>query len=248
MSPCMSVESPKPKRPPCDLQRLHQGALPSLGRLHAGFALDAWSRPVGRIGGDVIAAWPVDDRRVVAFLGDVMGHGTPAAVVASGVRSSLHHLRAAGLFRPTELLARINRTVLDLYPEYFLTACCCLFDTAGPLTCAVAGHPSPLVRSPDGGVDSVLCRSHPLGIVARPDISEYTLEFDTGSSVVVYSDGVSDALADSPSRGADALVGVLNGVASGKPDAIARGIRRAIRRADRLREDDCSVLVVQRAG
>ena len=248
MSPCMSVESPKPKRPPCDLQRLHQGAMPSLRRLHPAFALDAWSRPVGRIGGDVIAAWPVDDRRVVAFLGDVMGHGTPAAVVASGVRSTLHHLRAAGLFRPTELLTRINGMVLDLYPEYFLTACCCLFDTAGSLTCAVAGHPSPLVRSPDGGVEEVVSRSLPLGVAVRPDISEYALAFDEGSSVVVYSDGVSDTLADGPSRGGDAIAEVLRGVRSGVPEAIARGIRQAIRRADRPREDDCSVLVVQRAG
>ena len=161
-------------------------------------------------------------------------------------RTARGHLRSAGLFRPTELLARINRTVLDLFPEYFLTACCCLFDTAGSLTCAVAGHPSPLVRSPDGAVDSVLCRSHPLGVVVRPDISEYALAFDAGSSVVVYSDGVSDALADGPSRGADAIAGVLRDVRSGVPEAIVRGIRRAIRRADRLREDDCSVLVVQR--
>jgi sigma-B regulation protein RsbU (phosphoserine phosphatase) len=247
MPPCLPVESRKPKRPRCDLQRLHQGALPSVQRLHPGFAVDAWSRPVGRIGGDVIAAWQVDDRRLVAFLGDVMGHGTPAAVVASGVRSTLHHLRAAGLFRPTELLARINRTVLDLFPEYFLTACCCLFDTAGTLTCAVAGHPSPLVRSPDGGVDSVVSRSLPLGVTARPEIGEFALAFDAGSSVVVYSDGVSDTLADGPRLGGDAIAGVLRGVRSGAPEAITRGIRRAVRRVDRPREDDCSVLVVQRA-
>ena len=89
------MKSAKPNRPLCDLQRLHLGGLPSVGRLHPGFAIDAWSRPMSRIGGDVIALWQVDDRRLVAFLGDVMGHGTPAAVVASAVRSSLHHLTPA---------------------------------------------------------------------------------------------------------------------------------------------------------
>ena len=105
----------KPKRTLCDLQRLHQGGLPSLQRLHPRFAIDAWSRPMSRIGGDVIAVWPVDDRRLVAFLGDVMGHGTPAAVVASAVRSTLHHLRTAGTFRPVELLSRItDKNIHDL--------------------------------------------------------------------------------------------------------------------------------------
>jgi serine phosphatase RsbU (regulator of sigma subunit) len=248
MSRCLPAESEKPKRPSCDLQRLHRGALPSVRRIHPGFALDAWSRPVRRIGGDVIAAWAVDDRRLVAFLGDVMGHGTPAAVVASGVRSTLHHLRAAGLFRPTELLARINRTVLDLFPEYFLTACCCLIDTAGTLTCAVAGHPPLLVRSPEGGVDAILSHSLPLGVAARPEVSEHALAFGVGSSVVVYSDGVSDTLADGPRLGSDAVAAIVRGVPSGAPRTIARDIRRAIRRVDRPREDDCSVLVVQRAG
>ena len=117
MSRCPPMKTVKPKRPLCDLQRLHRGGLPNLRGLHPGFEIDAWSRPVSRIGGDVIAVWPVDDRRLVAFLGDVMGHGTPAAVVASAVRSTLHHLRSAGTFRPVDLLARINRTVIDLFPE-----------------------------------------------------------------------------------------------------------------------------------
>ena len=118
---------------------------------------------------------------------------------------------------PTELLARINRTVLDLFPEYFLTACCCLIDTAGTLTCAVAGHPPLLVRSPEGEVDAILSHSLPLGVAARPEVSEHALAFGVGSSVVVYSDGVSDTLADGPRLGGDAVAEVLRGVPSGAP-------------------------------
>ena len=152
------------------------------------------------------------------------------------------------MFRPSDLLARLNRAVLDLFPEYFLTACCCLFDTAGPLSCAVAGHPPILLRSPDREVEGVFSRSLPLGVEARPEIGEFALVFDAGASVVIYSDGVSDALADGPSQGSDAITGVLRGVRSDCPEAITRGIRRAIRYADRPGEDDQSVLVVRHEG
>ena len=54
--------------------------------------------------------------------------------------------------------------------------------------------------------------------------------------------------ADEPTLGCDTLAGTLRGVRSGVPAAIARGIRQAIRRVDRPRENDCSVLAVQRAG
>lgn len=248
MSRCMRLESGTPKRSLGELERLHLGGLPSVQRLHPGFLIDAWSRPVSRIGGDVIVLWPVDDRRLVAFLGDVMGHGTPAAVVASAVRSTLHHLRTAGVFRPSELLSRLNRTMIDLFPEYFVTACCCLVDTAGALTCAVAGHPPLLVRSAEGEVGSLVSRSLPLGVATRPDLCEHNLPFATGTSLVMYSDGVSDTLADGPRLGSDSLARVLRDARSTAPEAITRGIRRAIRRVDRPREDDCSVLVVQRAG
>ena len=248
MSRCQPLQPEKPKRPLCDLQRLHLGGLPRVQRLHPGFVIDAWSRPVSRIGGDVIALWQVDDRRLVAFLGDVMGHGTPAAVVASGVRSALHHLRTAGVFRPAELLSRINRTVIDLYPEYFVTACCCLADTVGTLSCAVAGHPPLFVRSAEGEVASIVSRSLPLGVSARPDLSEHTFAFAAGASVVLYSDGVSDTLADGSILGGDSLARLLRGMRRAAPRAITRTIRRAIRQVDRPREDDCSVLVVQRAG
>src|SRR4051794_19522692 len=49
-----------PKKSLCDLQRLHSAALPSLHRLYPGYDVDAWSRPMGRIGGDVLAVWPVE--------------------------------------------------------------------------------------------------------------------------------------------------------------------------------------------
>src|SRR5262245_373094 len=76
-----------------ELARLHEVSLPAAQCYPGAYAVEAWSRPARHIGGDLLAVRPLAGGRLAVFQGDVMGHGTPAAVVASGLRAALHLLR-----------------------------------------------------------------------------------------------------------------------------------------------------------
>ena len=91
-----------------ELARLHDAALPSPATAPAEFDLAVWSRPLGVIGGDALAAWVVGPDRLLVFLADVMGHDLPAALVASALHLDLYRLRQAVVTSPADVLQRLD--------------------------------------------------------------------------------------------------------------------------------------------
>jgi sigma-B regulation protein RsbU (phosphoserine phosphatase) len=229
-----------------ELARLHDFSLPCPERFHNACEIDAWSRPARQIGGDLLAAYPVEGAGLVLFLGDVMGHGTPAAVVASALRAGLHQLRVSRIASPGVILFRLNQMVCDLFPEYFVTASASLLDETGKLTCAQAGHPPLLVRHRIGEVSRVSFRSLPLGLTPGTEYQEKRLDLPAGAALVLYSDGVIDGLAAGDRPGLDVLMETVGESRRGNARALVRRVRRALRQGCRDQDDDRAVLAMSR--
>jgi serine phosphatase RsbU (regulator of sigma subunit) len=221
-----------------ELARLHEAALPCPSSAPAAFDLALWSRPLEEIGGDVVAAWPVDRDRLMVFLADVMGHDRAAALVASALRLDLYRLRQAGLTSPAEVLERLDRAVAELFPPYFVTAACCLLDAqAGTLTWSLAGHQPLLLREPGGAVRSLRHDAYPLGLMSGEECADEVTPLRPGQILVLYSDGVSD-----PLGGPEGLASVLARCACDAEALVAR-VRRAVE--SRHRGDDRALLAVR---
>jgi serine phosphatase RsbU (regulator of sigma subunit) len=243
MSLCARCEK---RRQPTPAQRhlelLHEAALPAPAAIPAPFELARWSRPFRHVGGDLLAAWPAGRGALVVVLADVMGHDLPAALVASGIRLDLYRLQQAGVCQPAELLDQLNRAVCELFAPYFATAAACLLDArTNTLTWSLAGHPPALLRTPDGGVEQMRPTSCPLGLARGERFEQERGELPAGSTVVLYSDGVSDPLLSPARTGVDALADVV--AQAGEPDQVVRRVRRAVRML--RRRDDRSVLAVR---
>src|ERR1700722_631104 len=91
-----------------ELACLHHSALPHLEQVPEAFDLACWARPAQTIGGDLLAAWSIDESRLLVCLADVMGHGIPAAVVASAVRAGLFDMKRTQIERPALVLDELN--------------------------------------------------------------------------------------------------------------------------------------------
>jgi serine phosphatase RsbU (regulator of sigma subunit) len=221
-----------------ELARLHEAALPCPSSAPAAFDLALWSRPLEEIGGDVVAAWPVDRDRLLVFLADVMGHDTAAALVASALRLDLYRQRQAGLTSPAEVLGRLDRGVAELFAPYFVTAACCLLDArAGTLTWSLAGHLPLLLREPGGTVRSLRHDAYPLGLMSGEDCDEEVTPLTPGQSLVLYSDGVSDPL------GGPAGLACVLAHGEGDAETLVARVRRAVEA--RQHGDDRALLAVQ---
>jgi GAF domain-containing protein len=148
------------------------------------------------VGGDWFDAFVLPDGRVVISIGDVFGHGLHAAVVMSSIR---HGLRVLALqqSQPDTMLTVIDQALARDYPEALASAVVGVLDPeAQTLTYAIAGHPSPLLRTADGEVIPLRGVGVPLGVRSAVQPNVQTVALPVGSTLVFYTDGLIESSKD----------------------------------------------------
>jgi serine phosphatase RsbU (regulator of sigma subunit)/pSer/pThr/pTyr-binding forkhead associated (FHA) protein len=213
----------------------------------AGYTFWECYRPVEEVGGDLYDYIRADspqahergETRWAVVAGDVAGKGMPAALMMAGICPEVRHLTRAGVI-PEEVLTRVNHLVSDAdFDCRFVTLAIAELDSRSHrLRIASAGHPWPLIRRSDGRVEAAGTdeTSTPLGINADEVFQSVTVSLEPGDVMILYSDGVPDALdrrnqrfgekrlreelAQAP-RGVaavgEAVLAAVNGHASGRP-------------------------------
>jgi phosphoserine phosphatase RsbU/P len=161
-------------------------------------------RPMEEVGGDLYDYIPVGSSAThegapsgwAVVLGDVAGHGMPAALMMAGICPEVRHLVRAGV-APEEVLASANYRVCNAeFDCRFVTLVLTELDEgAHRLTVANAGHPFPLIRRSGGTIEEIgrAESGTPLGIDGGGGYRSVTVSLDRGDVVVLFSDGVTDA-------------------------------------------------------
>lgn len=142
------------------------------------------------VGGDFYDAWGVRGGWMLT-IGDVTGKGFEAAALTSLVR---HNLRAMSEFvsRPAELLARLDLVLKKQRGGSTCTAILLRLDDDGA-TLAMGGHPLP-IRITSVGAEQVGDFGPMLGAFEGVEWRDTTVALPPGSILVLYTDGVTDAV------------------------------------------------------
>ncbi|WP_324276261.1 PP2C family protein-serine/threonine phosphatase [Blastococcus brunescens] len=197
---------------------------------------------------------PLPDGRWMVLIADVCGTGAEAAAVTALTRHTARAAAAAG--SPAEILRAVNAALLqqqetEAGPLRFVTACCLVVEPGRhglQLRAAVAGHPLPLLRSPDGSVAEVGVPGRALGIAADVDFAEAVVDLPPGSTLVLYTDGVTEARDDAGIQfGEDGLAEVLAGLRSGDAETVVATVTTAVEAqltGSRHEADDLAVLAL----
>ncbi|MGQ0548833.1 MAG: GAF domain-containing protein [Armatimonadota bacterium] len=151
--------------------------------------------PEANIGGDWYDAALLGDDRVLLSVGDVAGHGVPAAAITGQVRNVI---RAFALEEraPHEILMAANR-FLSMLPESLqLSVWIGVFDPfSGTLAYAGAGHPPPYVVA-HGRAQALDSTGPLLGISPTIVYEPARLVLEPGSRLIAYTDGLIEASRD----------------------------------------------------
>jgi serine phosphatase RsbU (regulator of sigma subunit) len=209
----------------------------------------------GLVGGDTYDVMPLPDGRWMVLIADVCGTGAEAAAVTALTR---HTARAAAspaaetTAGPAEVLRAVNAALLREQtggPLRFVTAVCLMLSPGPGGVCAtvgVAGHPLPVLSCPDGPRE-VGVPGRPLGISPDLDVPVVEVELPPGTTMVLYTDGVTEARDDAGEQfGEDGLRRVLAG-APGSAEATVEAITAAVEewlRTSRYEADDLAVLAL----
>lgn len=163
-------------------------ALPSM----EGIEVATLSRPARQVGGDYHAFFERDGALTIV-VADVAGKSMPAALLVSAFHAAIQLLFAEGR-ELGEIATELNKHIHRWSAENkFVTMIMASIDRESETIEYVnAGHNPGYVAMPDG---LELLRSHglPIGILPKTRYVSQTRPFPSGSTVVLYSDGITEA-------------------------------------------------------
>src|SRR5437867_271338 len=232
-------------------QLIQQQFLPKRLPELKGWQIAAYYRAARQVGGDFYDFIELPDRQVALVIGDVTGHGVPAALVMATTRSILRS-DAPRLVSPAAVLARANELLHgDIPPNMFVTCLYAVLEPAtGKLVYANAGHDLPYVRG-NHGVRELRATGMPLGLMADMTYEEKETILDAGEGLLLHSDGIAEA--HDPDRvmfGFPRMRDLVGRVEAGQPliDELLNDLGRFTGAAWEQEDDITLVTLVRSAG
>ena len=215
----------------------------------SGWDVHATIEPARHVGGDMFEVLRVSDDRLVLAVGDVCGKGIPAALFMA-VAVTLLRTMARQLEGPGEVLARLNDELAAQNPRGMFVTMTCLAIRGSRVTAANAGHDTTLRVGSAGTTEPVFPSSGPvLGLFPGEAYANETLDLAPGDSLVLYTDGVSEANdASGALFGDDRLKACLAEGAGSTAALTVDRVLRAVRAfaAGAPQSDDITILAVRR--
>jgi PAS domain S-box-containing protein len=193
------------------------------------------------VGGDFVELLAVGSRWF-AVIGDIEGKGVVAATISALMR---HGTRLAAQQRPepASVLTQLDEALRNYPSEITCTMLCARLGRAN-MTVASAGHPPPLVASADGVARELQVAGPLLGAFGDASWRQQRFAIRTGELVLLYTDGITEALGGRKGVGRDRLRRLLCEQAGRRPAEVVDTLNNAV--AARVVRDDLAALVLRR--
>src|SRR4030095_10995361 len=174
-----------------------------------GFDISAYNFPTEEVSGDYYDWVRIYDDQIGLVIADVAGKGIPAALLMVFLRASLRAATHVG-YATHISMAKVNYLLWEsIERNQFITAFYGILDAANrTLSYSNAGHNPPLLIGADGQSSSFIDRGEqPLGMFRETRYHQYYHTFKPGEILVLYTDGVTEAVSPSGEEfGRDRLV------------------------------------------
>jgi len=210
----------------------------------------AASIPCRSIGGDFFDYLDQFGEAFGFTLGDVAGKGPPAALM-SALMQGMFAAQVRHLEGTAPIVTTINKALCRRGLESrFVTLMFGVLTADGGLTYCNAGHNPPFVIGRDG-VRRLETGGPVVGLLEFAPYEQETLRLDVGDTIVIFSDGVSEALDRAGEEFGDArLLAVVESAASMGAQALVDRIVVAVREFTRgaAQSDDITVMVIRYLG
>jgi sigma-B regulation protein RsbU (phosphoserine phosphatase) len=224
-----------------------------------GLDIDARYFAAQMVSGDLYDVFKLGYDRIGVAVADVSGKGVSASLLMAICRTTLRQIAPAHS-SPARVLAELNRSLAgDMSEGMYITMTYAVVDAGRNLvTLARAGHELSLVSrcNPKTGLflsEFVGSEGMPVGLVDAElfdsVIEDKTLEFPLGSTLLLYTDGLTEAPnADGKEFGSARLADALRFNCAGSAKVINDGILAKIEQFTKCAaiRDDFTIMTVKR--
>jgi sigma-B regulation protein RsbU (phosphoserine phosphatase) len=233
---------------------IQQALLPKMARAGTFFTAAAASLPCRSIGGDFYDYVDLPAGSLGFALGDVAGTGPPAALL-SAMMQGIFAAQAASSDSPSQTIGRVN---LALYrrgiESRFVTLMYGTLAADGRLTYCNAGHNPPLILSSGKSGQTIRrleCGGPIVGLFEAATFEEETVLLHPGDWLIVFSDGVSEAMnASGDEYGESRIVTVVEKYKGLEPKQLLEALFADVREFARgaPQSDDITAMVLRYGG
>ena len=210
-------------------RRIQAGFVPDVSeRRFASAGIYAVEKPSRAVGGDFYDCFEANGM-LYGVVGDVSEKGISAALFMAVLKSKLFDSLRSGN-SPAEALLAVNDDLCDQNPEgMFATIFIFMLElNSGIMTFANAGHNKPVVLNDEArflDMDSGML----IGLLKGISIKNETLKLTSGDAVVIYTDGVTEAVnKDREFYGEDRLLSLLSGAESTDANTLTLAVRDSV--------------------
>lgn len=224
------------------------GEFPGLAE-SPGLELFASLEPAQEVSGDLYDFFFVEPGKLCFVVGDVSGKGVAAGLFMAVTRTLVRAIARPGM-SPAQILTAVNAELCrDNDACLFVTMILGLADTVtGEVVCGLGAHNPPVHLPRTGAPEFGPLGGAPLGLMEAAKFSEWALRLGPGDALVVYTDGVTEALDESSALFTnERLVTALEGVAAGAAEEVAVTVSAAVAAhvAGAERSDDVTIMVLR---
>jgi sigma-B regulation protein RsbU (phosphoserine phosphatase) len=227
---------------------IQAGLLPRALPEVSGLQIAACSESSREVGGDYYDVLSLPDGDLRIAVGDVSGKGVPAALLMANVQAGFRVL--SGEPDETKLVERINQVTHENteLPRFITFVTVRLRLRASRLTYVNAGHNPPYLVRHDGRVEELSEGGLILGVFPHSKYSAAELGFGAGDLLVLYTDGVTEAMNSRREQfGEERLIALLSDCRGASAAEVLGHVRAEVDRfaAGEPRHDDLTLLVVR---
>ena len=190
------IEKEKMERELQVAHKIQMSILPRRQPQVDGFDFGALVVPMQMIGGDFYDFIPLGNDKLGIAIGDVSGHGVPAALFMA-LTVTLLRAEACRTCSPGEVLQSVNRQLMRFNDEsMFVTILYGVLDMlTGKFDYVRAGHELPVLFTNQGSMaEGSLEPGQALGLFNTPLLSEQVIHIQKGVALLLYTDGVTEAV------------------------------------------------------
>ncbi|MGD0940279.1 MAG: SpoIIE family protein phosphatase [Terracidiphilus sp.] len=226
--------------------QIQRNLLPQMGLRVSGWETSYHFAPVGAVSGDYCDLIP-SDGSLLFLLGDVSGKGVAASMLMAQLHALFRSLSQMSL--PLgQIVTLVNRFFCEsVLAGQYATLVCGLARSTGEVEIHNAGH-CPAIVVGRGGVLRIESTGLPLGMFLDTEFSSTHVQLETGDTLFLYTDGLSEASNENDEYGVDRVVTFARQQAGRQPAEFIAACLDDVRAFTNgsSRFDDMTVLAVRR--
>lgn len=228
--------------------QVQKGLLPPQNLQRQGWHICYHYDPAGLVSGDYCDVVDAGESGLYFMVGDVSGKGVAASMLMAHLHAMFRTLIPMG-FSLRCILEHASRVFAEsTLPNQYATLVCGRALPNGEIQVTNAGHPAPLIVR-NGAVEALEGSGLPVGMFCNEEFSLTELSLNRGERIIIYSDGVSDAVdGSSLEYGTDRLRHLISQHHAASPIDMLSACRDDLSsfRGQARKQDDVTLFVLSR--